>query len=118
MKGMGNEVIVTGNSITVPAGKGGRIPSGKFIAPGETDKEVEAMLAEGQMRYHLMVLAERAAEAGGKDRPNVQDVFAFGATSTRVDVRGTGCRSAGCRTLAECLCTCRRCRRECACRRR
>lgn len=26
----------------------------------------------------------------------------------------TGCRSAGCRTLAECLCTCDRCLFECA----
>lgn len=96
---------------------------------GTPNPEIGRAIAEGQTRYHLDTLAQLDAESRAAIEAVARET---GKTPERVveqtidvmraaEARGTpatGCMSAGCRTLLECLCSCRRCRAACAPRKR
>ncbi len=126
-----------GGSVVVRGGEGSRLAPMREL-DGTPDPEIARMVGEGAARYHLETLRQLADDdqklLGEQVAPRMPP------RSTALQVHGTAavvaagdfaatprrrtkdaeqpCRSAACRTLIDCLCTCRRCRKGCASRRR
>lgn len=132
-----NAVARKGGSVVVRGGEGSRLAPMREL-DGTPDPEIARMVGEGAARYHLEtlrqladddqeLLAERVAPP---PMPPGSTAFQFHATAAvaagdfaatprrRTTNAERPCRSAACRTLIDCLCTCRCCRKGCASRRR
>jgi len=124
------------DTIEVPGGaRGPRLPPAA-PEPGTVDPALEAMVREGATAYHLSTLRDLEAEARAATETLLglaEGTFILPAESgSAVPLRGyyerekerfastrfdapsrKPCGYAGCRTLGDCLCSCRSCRVAC-----
>lgn len=119
---MSESITLTGGQPTPP------LPPERPL-DGAPDPEIGRAIAEGQKRYHLDTLAQLDAESreaieavaratGQAPEDVLRKTIDVMRVAEATGASHSGCMSAGCRTLLECLCSCKRCRFACAPRKR